>query len=135
MSRAQTRPVPFDAKVAVGAALARADADDILNLSNLPEDAAALVRQVLREYAAGHQPRVIADAAELTTFEAADLLNVSRPHLIGLLEKGAIPFYRVGTHRRMKLADVIAYKNVKDRAADAVMDDLVAEAQSLKLGY
>ena len=135
MPRTQIRPDASASQALVCDALARVTANQSLNLGDLPEDAANLVRQLLQDYAAGRQPRVIACHAEVSTFEAADLLNVSRPHLISLIEKGAIPFHRIGTHRRMKLSDVMAYKEAKDRAADAAMDELVTEAQSLKLGY
>ena len=135
MPRAQIRPDANTSQALVSDALARVTANESLNLGDLPEDAANLVRQLLQDYAAGRRPRVIAEDAEVSTFEVADLLSVSRPHLISLIEKGAIPFHRVGTHRRMKLSDVIAYKGAKDRTSDAVMDELVAEAQSLKLGY
>ena len=135
MPRAQIRPNASTSQALVSDALSRVTANQSLNLGDLPEDAANLVRQLLQDYAAGRRPRVIACHADITTFEAADLLNVSRPHLISLIEKGAIPFRRVGTHRRMKLSDVMAYKDAKDRAADAAMDELVAEAQSLMLGY
>ena len=135
MPRAQIRPDASASQALVSDALSRVTANQSLNLGDLPEDAANLVRQLLQDYAAGRQPRVIAEDAEVSTFEAADLLNISRPHLISLIDKGVIPFHRVGTHRRMKLSDVMAYKDARDRASDAAMDELVAEAQSLKLGY
>ena len=55
--------------------------------------------------------------------------------MIKLLDEGAMPFRMVGTHRRIRLADVMVYKATKDRYSDAAMDDLVAQAQELKLGY
>ena len=60
---------------------------------------------------------------------------MSRPHVIKLLDEGAMPFRMVGTHRRIRLADVMGYKATKDRDSDAAMDELVAQAQELKLGY
>ena len=135
MPRAQLRPDANTSQALVGDVLSRVTANQSLNLGDLPEDAANLVRQLLQDYAAGRRPRVIACHAEVSNFEAADLLNISRPHLISLIDKGVIPFHRVGTHRRMKLSDVMAYKDARDRASDAAMDELVAEAQSLKLGY
>ena len=134
MSRTQARPADHADRAMVDAALARVGADS-LNLSDLPEDAADLVRQLLRDYAAGRQPRIVTENADVWTFEAAGLLKVSRPHLIGLLEKGEIPFRRVGTRRHMTLADVLTCKDAMDRAAEAAMDELVAQALSLKLGY
>ena len=133
---------PFDVSVptpedmaTVKAALDKAGNGMRIDLANLPDDAAAMVRRLLEDYAAGRRPRVIPDEADVSTFQAADILNVSRPHVIKLLDEGAMPFRMVGTHRRIRLADVMVYKATKDRDSDAAMDELVAQAQELKLGY
>ena len=120
---------------AVKAALGKAGADARLDLADLPDDAAAMVRRLLEEYAAGRRPRVMPDDAEVSTLQAADILNVSRPYVIKLLDEGAMPHRMVGTHRRIRLADVMAYKAAKDADSDAAMDELVAIEQELKLGY
>ena len=73
--------------------------------------------------------------AVLTTSQAADILMVSRPFVVKLLEQGAIAFHKVGTHRRIKSADLYAYKNRNDTKRSKAMDELVASAQALDMGY
>ena len=88
----------------------------------------------LKEFAKGKQVSVVADEAEMTTQQAADLLLVSRPYLIGLLDAGKIPYRKVGTKRRILAADVLAYK-AKDRVRRRkLLDELSAESQRLGLG-
>src|SRR5258708_39093722 len=76
----------------------------------LPPAASVLLRDMLAEMARGNAIAVMPVQTQLTTQQAADYLNVSRPYLIGLLEKRAIPFHKVGTHRRVKFADLTAYR-------------------------
>ena len=99
----------------------------------LPPDAVAALGDVLEAIGQGHAVRVLADDAELTTNEAATLLHVSRPHLVSMLEAGALPFRLVGTHRRLRLADVLAFKRRDDEARQRALDELTGLSDELGL--
>ena len=101
----------------------------------LPRQAIELLRNILNEMAQGNGVTILPVHAELTTQEAANLLNVSRPHLIKLLEAGELPFSKVGTHRRITLQDLMAYKAGRDAESEAAMQELVDQAQELDMGY
>jgi excisionase family DNA binding protein len=101
----------------------------------LPAGAVALLVEILEDMASGRAVTIVPQNAELTTQQAADFLNVSRPFLIQLLEEKKIPFRKVGTHRRVRFEDVLRYKEAIDVERRKVLDALAAEAQELKLGY
>jgi excisionase family DNA binding protein len=101
----------------------------------LPAAAVELLLKVLTEMGAGNAVTLIPVHAELTTQQAAELLGVSRPFLIKLLDAGAIPYRRVGTHRRILFSDLVAYREHAKREQDAARDELAEEAQRLGLGY
>ncbi len=100
---------------------------------DLPSEVLSLIQLLLTEVADGHAVRVVATQAQLSTFEAAELLGVSRPFLIShLLDTGKIPCARVGTHRRIALQDLLAYQEGQ-QARRAHADALSAELQALGL--
>ena len=91
---------------------------------------AALIERLLTEIAAGHAVTIVQADRDLTTFEAADILGVSRPYLIRLIEKGDIPCHRVGTHRRIRSADLLAYKAKFDKVRDDALAEITRMAQA-----
>ncbi len=101
----------------------------------LPRRALELLAEILRQTAAGRAVAVLPLHQELTTQEAADLINVSRPFLITLLERGELPFRKVGSHRRIPLAAVLAFKAKADEDREQALELLAAQSQELKLGY
>lgn len=101
----------------------------------IPTEAAHLLARILTAMAAGDSLALTPIQRELTTQQAADLLNVSRPFLVQLLETGKIPFHKVGTHRRIAYEDVIHYKEEIKASRRKTLGDLTALAQELDMGY
>ena len=101
----------------------------------LPLTAVRLLKDMLEKMAQGHGVTVLSLPDELTSQQAADLLNVTRPYLIGLLEGGKIPSRLEGNHRRVRLDDLLAYKQRDDAERLNALGELVAQAQERDMGY
>lgn len=102
---------------------------------SIPAAAFRLLNGILSEMAQGNAVALVPVHAELTTQQAADVLNVSRPFLIEQLEKGAIPYRKVGTHRRVMFKDLMEFKQTMDRGRLKALEELSAIDQKLGLGY
>jgi excisionase family DNA binding protein len=101
----------------------------------LPRAVSDLLYHILTEMAQGNAVTLFPVHAELTTQEAADYLNVSRPYLIRLLDERKIPHHMVGTHRRIRFSDLDQYRRTADAERQRVMDELAGQSQKLGLGY
>ncbi|GET38120.1 helix-turn-helix domain-containing protein [Microseira wollei] len=95
----------------------------------IPESVYTVLRQVVRAMASGQAITLVPHNRELTTQEAADILNVSRPFLIKLLEQGEIPHIKVGKHRRIRFQDLMAYKEQRDNKRSKLLDSLIQMSQ------
>jgi excisionase family DNA binding protein len=99
----------------------------------LPESVFHLLRQLVHDLAQGNTVMIVPGHRELTTQEAADLLNVSRQYLVEVLKAGDIPFTLVGTHRRVHLDDLMEYKNRRDAERREGLSLLTKKSQQLGL--
>jgi len=109
--------------------------DEIEETVAIPVPAFRLLTDILTEMAQGNAVTLMPVHAELTTQQAAELLNVSRPFLIRLIEEGKIPFRKVGTHRRIRFDDLMGYKRNVDQDRLKALEKLAAEAQKHGMGY
>lgn len=101
---------------------------------DLPAPAMELVAECLRQLAEGRAVTVMGAEDEISPREAADILGVSRPFAARLFDEGKIPSRRVGTHRRSKVRDVLAYQACQQAARKSALDELAEEGQRLGLG-
>ncbi len=101
----------------------------------IPKKALSLLMTILANMSEGKSISIIPTDSEVSTQQAADMLNVSRPHLVKLLENNTIPFRKVGSHRRVLLRDLIAYEKSLQRTREEKLKFLSEQAQDLNLGY
>jgi excisionase family DNA binding protein len=112
--------------------LLRAQRDSDKVEVKVPRAAYRLFLEVLAQLSNGNAVTIVPVHAELTTQQAAELLNVSRPHLVQLLETRTIPFRKVGTHRRVLAADVLAYKRRDDERRREIARELAQLGQRIE---
>lgn len=101
----------------------------------IPRKALELLQVILTGMAQGQDISLVVAEEQVSTQQAADMLHVSRPHLVKLLERKALPFTKVGSHRRLRLADVLAYKDQQVAQRQQRLHLLAEQAQELQLGY
>ncbi len=94
----------------------------------LPNAVFRLLKDIARNMQLGRAIVLVPENQQLTTQRAADLLGVSRPHLIRLLEAAGLPYHKVGSHRRIYLKDLVAYRKRRDAARKAALDRIAKEA-------
>jgi excisionase family DNA binding protein len=101
----------------------------------LPASALEALKLVIDTLARGQSITLIPHDKELTSQEAADILQVSRPHLVKLLERGELPFHRVGAHRRIRVEHLLAYRDRRRAERKEGLDELARLSQELPGGY
>lgn len=101
----------------------------------VPASALHLLFAALAEMACGNPVTLLPLNTELTTQQAADILNVSRPYLVGLLERGDMPFRKVGVQRRVQVRDVMTYKVRSDIDRRTALTELAQLGQEVGIGY
>lgn len=99
----------------------------------IPDSVYLVLRQVVQAMVSGKNVSIVTHNPELTTQQAADLLNVSRPYLIKLLEQGELPYIMVGTHRRVKFEDLRKYKQQRDTKRRQLLQELIEISQEAGL--
>lgn len=105
------------------------------NIISIPLKAFLLLKSILNNMAQGKSIAIVPSDSVVTTQQAAEMLNVSRPHIIKLLESGKIPFKKVGSHRRINLKDLLDYESNIKKIRNKNLDFLAKQAQELNLGY
>lgn len=111
------------------------DSDGMTHAMQMPVSALRLLVDLLSELGEGNTVKLVPIHAELTTQEAADMLNVSRPTLVKMLDEGDIPFHKTGNRRKVKFADVKLFQEQLETKRLAALEELSNIDQELNLGY
>jgi excisionase family DNA binding protein len=127
-------PSPHDADLARALA-SKLGTNAVVSIQELPPSVVMLVRSVLEEMAQGNAVSLSSIPKELTTQQAATVLGVSRPFVIKLIDEGELAYRRVGSHRRITLAEVLAYQERSKVKRFSALEALIEDAQELGMGY
>ena len=109
--------------------------DNTKSSPELPEKVVQLLKELLFFMSEGKSISIIPTDSELSTQDAADILQVSRPHVVKLLEEGKIPYHKAGSHRRILQRDLAVYELSLKKTRKASLDYLAKQAQEEDLGY
>lgn len=101
----------------------------------LPSGAVSYLEQILEHMSKGENVSIVPESQRLTTQQAADFMNVSRPHVVKLMETGVLPFTKVGKHRRVDSRDLKSYYEKQQKRARKALGKLASQAQDLDMGY
>ena len=101
----------------------------------VPVSALRMLVDILTNMAEGNAISIVPIHTELTTQQAADFLGVSRPHLVGLVERGELPHHKVGTHRRITFRDLLQYRAQRMEQGKTALEALSEQAQKFGMGY
>ena len=101
----------------------------------IPQAVVRLLVETLKQMARGRAVTLLPIHSEVTTQQAADLLNVSRPYFIKLLDEGKLPYKKVGRHRRIGFEDLMRFKHQDDLERDEAFEEMVKLSQEMGLGY
>jgi excisionase family DNA binding protein len=99
----------------------------------IPSGMFQLMVNVLQSVSRGEPVTILPHSAELTTQEAANILRVSRPYLVKLLDEGTIPSRKVGIYRRVLLSDLLHFQKTEKQRQSSIMEELTKEAQDMGL--
>jgi len=99
----------------------------------LPKSVFQVLRHIVYHMMRGRAIFIVPENKELTSQQAAEILNISRPYLVKLLEQGKIPFVKVGTHRRIRFSDLMNYKKRRDAERERGLDEIAQMSQDLGL--